>query len=471
MQVNYIEIYWILDFFKALCNNMKQISIYRRNIFMDADPDGTHIFSQLLILVILTLVNAFFAGSEMAFVSVNKSKIKSLATEGNKKAKLIESLFNDSTKFLSTIQVAITCAGFFSSASAATGISQIFSTFLKEFNIPYADSISFFGITILLMYFNLVFGELIPKRIALQKAEQFCFLSVRIVYFISKILSPFITLLSVSTNGVLKLIGMNTKEPEESISEDEIRSMVEIGRLTGTIEEHESEMIKSVFSFDDKSARDIMIPRTEVYAIDIKESIKNQMIEILKSRHSRIPIYDQTIDNIIGILHINDYIIELYQSDTEPDLINLLQKPYFVPDSKDADELFREMQSKQIRMALLLDEYGGFSGILTIEDLVEEIVGDITDETEQISHEFIQVDDSKYLIDGKMLVEDLNNKLDLSIQTEKYETISGYLIETLGYIPESNSKEKIVINNMIFEIQKMKRMRIEKVLLTVNNEK
>lgn len=437
---------------------------------MDADPDGAQIFTQLLILIILTLVNAFFAGSEIAFVSVNKNKIKSLADEGNKKAILISSLFINSTKFLSTIQVAITCAGFFSSASAATGISKVLGIFLEELNIPYSDSISFFGVTIILMYFNLVFGELIPKRIALQKAEQFCFRSVTIVYYISKILSPFIILLSVSTNGFMKLIGMNTQEPEEKISEEEIRSMVEIGRLIGTIEEHESEMIKSVFSFDDKCARDIMIPRRDVYAIDIKDSIKSQIVNILKSRHSRIPIYDQTIDNIIGILHINDYIIELYQNEDEPDIINLLQKPYFVPDSKDADELFREMQSKQIRMALLLDEYGGFSGLLTIEDLVEEIVGDINEETDAISPEFIKIDEAKYLIDGKMLVEDLNNKLDLNIQTDKYDTVSGFLIENLGYIPDINSKEKIKIKNMIFEIQEMKNMRIEKVLLIMMNE-
>ncbi len=435
---------------------------------MDADPDGTQIFTQLFILVILTLVNAFFAGAEMAVVSVNKNRIHRLAEEGNKKALLIQSLFTDSTKFLSTIQVAITCAGFFSSASAATGISQVLSGWLTQIHIPYSDTISFFGVTIILMYFNLVFGELVPKRIALQKAEAFCFFTVKPIYYISKVLSPFIGLLSLSTKGVLRLIGMKTEEEEENVSEEEIKSLIEKGRMTGVIEEHESEMIKSVFSFDDKCARDIMTPRREVYAIDIKESLQDQVIEILESRHSRIPIYEDHIDNMIGILHINDYMIAMQNHKAQADIRSLLQKPYFVPDSKDADELFREMQKNQKRMALLVDEYGGFSGIITIEDLVEEIVGDINEETDCVFPEFVEVGKNQYLIDGKMLVEDLNNKLNLAIKTENYDTVSGFLIETLGYIPEESSKEKIKISNLSFQIHEMKHKRIEKVLLVLD---
>ncbi|WP_461812956.1 hemolysin family protein [Faecalimonas sp.] len=437
---------------------------------MDTDPDGTQIFTQLIILVILTLVNAFFAGAELAVVSVNKNKIHRLAEEGNKKALLIQSLFTDSTKFLSTIQVAITCAGFFSSASAATGISKVLGERLQQIQVPYADTISFFGVTIILMYFNLVFGELVPKRIALQKAEAFCFLTVKPIYYISNILSPFISLLSVSTNGFMRLIGMKTEEEEENISEDEIKSLIEKGRMTGVIEEHESEMLKSVFSFDDKCARDIMTPRREVYAIDLKESIEEQVVEILESRHSRIPIYEGNIDNIIGILHINDYMIAKETGNSEKDICALLQKPYFVPDSKAADELFIEMQKNQKRMALLLDEYGGLSGIITIEDLVEEIVGDINEENDCVQPEVIEVEKNHYLVDGKMLVEDLNNKMNLNLQTENYDTVSGFLIERFGYIPDESAKDKIVIENISFQICEMKQKRIEKVLLVLGEE-
>ena len=437
---------------------------------MYTEMEKTQIFTQVLILILLTLVNAFFAGAEMAVVSVNKNRINSLANDGNKKAILIKSLFTDSTKFLATIQVAITCAGFFSSASAATGISQILSTKLKELQIPYGDTVAFFSVTIILMYFNLVFGELVPKRIALQKSEQFCFFTVRPIYVISQILSPFIRLLSIATNGFMKLIGMNEGEPEENISEEEIRELIEKGRITGVIEEHESEMIKSVFSFYDKCAKDIMIPRREVYALDIKESVQDQMLDILQARHSRIPIYENTIDNIIGILHMNDYMIALQQHTDELEIHALLQKPYFVPDNKNANELFREMQNKQKRMAILLDEYGGFSGIITIEDLVEEIVGDINEEVDRVSPELVMIGHNKYLIDGKMLVQNLNNKLNLEIQTENYETLSGFLIEKLGYIPDEISEDKIIIAYMTFKIQKMKDKRIEKVLLELKRE-
>ena len=425
---------------------------------METDPDGTQILMQLFILVLLTLVNAFFAGAEMAVVSVNKNRVKVLAEEGNKKALLIQSLFEDSTKFLSTIQVAITCAGFFSSASAATGISQVLSRWLEQFQIPYSGTISFFGVTILLMYFNLVFGELVPKRIALQKAEAFCFFTVQPIYTVSKILSPFIKLLSVSTNAFLHLIGMKTEDLEEAVSEEEIKALLEMGNSRGIFEEHEYEMINSVFSFDDKSARDVMTPRREVFTIDIADSFEDNIEAVLESRHSRIPVYEESIDNIIGILHMKDLMIAMQKKlvDQE-DIRPFLEKPFFVPDSKDADELFRELQRTQNHMAVLIDEYGGFSGIVTVEDLVEEIVGEIN----------VQIEEKRYMVDGTMLIEDLNEKLDLNLKTENYDTVSGFLIEILGYIPESLKHEKVVVENVSFEIRELKDNRISKVLLTI----
>ena len=414
---------------------------------METDPDGTQILMQLFILVLLTLVNAFFAGAEMAVVSVNKNRVKVLAEEGNKKALLIQSLFEDSTKFLSTIQVAITCAGFFSSASAATGISQVLSRWLEQFQIPYSGTISFFGVTILLMYFNLVFGELVPKRIALQKAEAFCFFTVQPIYTVSKILSPFIKLLSVSTNAFLHLIGMKTEDLEEAVSEEEIKALLEMGNSRGIFEEHEYEMINSVFSFDDKSARDVMTPRREVFTIDIADSFEDNIEAVLESRHSRIPVYEKLVD----------------QEDIRP----FLEKPFFVPDSKDADELFRELQRTQNHMAVLIDEYGGFSGIVTVEDLVEEIVGEINEEHDCVTPEIVQIEEKRYMVDGTMLIEDLNEKLDLNLKTENYDTVSGFLIEILGYIPESLKHEKVVVENVSFEIRELKDNRISKVLLTI----
>lgn len=437
-----------------------------------SDPAGTNILLQLSILVILTLVNAFFAGAEMAVVSVNKNKIRSLAEDGNKKAILIENLFEDSTKFLSTIQVAITLSGFFSSASAATGISQVLGSWLKQFQIPYSSTIAMVVVTIILSYFTLVFGELIPKRIALQKAEQFSMFVVQPIYAVSKVVSPFIKLLSASTNGFLHLIGMKTENLEEAVTEEEIKALLETGSQAGVFNEIEKEMINSIFSFDDKTARDIMVPRRDVVVIDIEEPFKEQVDELIESRHTRIPVYEGSIDNIIGILDIKDFLIKMRLSNpTENfDLRSMLNEPYYVVDNKNTDELFKEMQGSQIRMAILIDEYGGFSGIVTMEDLVEEIVGDLTDEHEVMVEKIEKIADDTYLLEGTVLIEDLNTKLGMQLQPENYDTLSGYLIEKLEYIPMDADIPPIIVENNEFKILEVQDKRIRRVQLHIIKE-
>ena len=436
---------------------------------MDAgDPDGNSILFQLLFLAFLTLVNAFFAGAEMAVVSVNKNRIKVLADEGSKRAALLQTLFEDSTKFLSTIQVAITLAGFFSSASAATGISQVLGGWIAQFGIPYSNTIAVVVVTIILSYFTLVFGELVPKRIALQKAEAFSLFVVQPIYIISKILSPFIKLLSLSTNGFLHLIGMKTENLEEAISEEEIKKMLETGSENGVFNEIEKEMINSIFSFDDKTAKDVMVPRREVFAIDIEEPLEKILDEILETRHSRIPVYEEQIDNIIGILQVKDVMIEARKkSFEEVDIRALLKEAFFVPDGKSTDELFREMQRTKNRMAVLIDEYGGVSGILTVEDLVEEVMGEITDEHEEEVVELQKIGEKEYLLDGSILIEELNEKLNLKLETENYDTLSGYLIEELGYIPKDSGQCELDADGVHFKILEVKEKRIRKVWMKI----
>lgn len=436
---------------------------------MDAgDPDGNSILFQLLFLAFLTLVNAFFAGAEMAVVSVNKNRIKVLADEGSKRAALLQTLFEDSTKFLSTIQVAITLAGFFSSASAATGISQVLGGWIAQFGIPYSNTIAVVVVTIILSYFTLVFGELVPKRIALQKAEAFSLFVVQPIYIISKILSPFIKLLSLSTNGFLHLIGMKTENLEEAVSEEEIKKMLETGSENGVFNEIEKEMINSIFSFDDKTAKDVMVPRREVFAIDIEEPLEKILDEILETRHSRIPVYEEQIDNIIGILQVKDVMIEARKkSFEEVDIRALLKEAFFVPDGKSTDELFREMQKTKNRMAVLIDEYGGVSGILTVEDLVEEVMGEITDEHEEEVVELQKIGEKEYLLDGSILIEELNEKLNLKRETENYDTLSGYLIEELGYIPKDSGQCELDADGVHFKILEVKEKRIRKVWMKV----
>ena len=436
---------------------------------MDAgDPDGNSILFQLLFLAFLTLVNAFFAGAEMAVVSVNKNRIKVLADEGSKRAALLQTLFEDSTKFLSTIQVAITLAGFFSSASAATGISQVLGGWIAQFGIPYSNTIAVVVVTIILSYFTLVFGELVPKRIALQKAEAFSLFVVQPIYIISKILSPFIKLLSLSTNGFLHLIGMKTENLEEAVSEEEIKKMLETGSENGVFNEIEKEMINSIFSFDDKTAKDVMVPRREVFAIDIEEPLEKILDEILETRHSRIPVYEEQIDNIIGILQVKDVMIEARKkSFEEVDIRALLKEAFFVPDGKSNDELFREMQKTKNRMAVLIDEYGGVSGILTVEDLVEEVMGEITDEHEEEVVELQKIGEKEYLLDGSILIEELNEKLNLKLETENYDTLSGYLIEELGYIPKDSGQCELDADGVHFKILEVKEKRIRKVWMKI----
>ena len=435
---------------------------------MDADPAGNTIIFDLLLLLLFTLMNAYFAGAEMAVVSVNKNRIRSLAEQGNKKAKVIEGLFEDSTRFLSTIQVAITFAGFYSSASAAASISPALAEWLKGVGIPYSGQIAHNGVTLILMFFNLVFGELVPKRIALQKAEAFCMITVMPIHYISIILSPFIKLLSVSTKLVLKLLRMKTEDQEEAVTEEEIKALLKMGNESGTFDDDEREMIDSVFKFDERNAREIMVPRRDVITIDIDDPFEELIDEILETRHSRIPVYEESIDNIIGVLHVKDVMIELRKNPLDQiDIRGMLHKPFFVPETKDADELFRTMQETRHHMAVLVDEYGGFSGIVTIEDLVEEIMGDINEEYEEVVPDIEALSEDEYRIDGGILIDELNEELGLKLETENYDTLSGYLIEKLGHIPAKEDRDVIETDNLVFTVEEVRDNRISRVMLRI----
>ncbi len=327
---------------------------------LDSDPGN--LIPQLVLIVILTSINAFFASAEMAIVSVNKSKIKSLSDEGNKKAILLQRLIAEPSNFLSTIQICITLAVFFSSASAATGLSSYLETVLIPLNLPYTSEISMISITLLLSYFTLVFGELVPKRIALKKAESIALFSVKPVYLISIIAKPFIKILSMSTSLVLKLTKNNDVDIEEKISEEELRSLIIQSQEDGCIEYDEKQMIYKVFDFNDKLAKEIMTPRSDTFLIDIDDDINTILDEICDLNYSRIPVFKDDIDNIVGVLYIKDLFNEARKVGFENvKLENLLHEPYFVPEIKRTNELFKVLKEKKIHLSLLFDEYGGFS--------------------------------------------------------------------------------------------------------------
>ena len=440
---------------------------------MESDPQAANILSQLAVLVVLTAVNAFFAGSEMAVVSVNKNKIHRLAEQGNRNAALIERLMEDSTVFLSTIQVAITLAGFFSSASAATGIAQVLGGVMAEAGVPYSQSIAGVVVTVILAYFNLVFGELVPKRIALQKAEGFSLLCVRPIYMLSLVMNPFIKFLSFSTSSVLKLIGMHSETLESEVSEEEIKSMLETGSETGVFNDIEKEMITSIFSFDDKRAREVMVPRQDMVTIDINEPVEAYIDEILQSMHSKIPVYEDEIDNIIGILSTKTLMIEARKSSLENlNIRAMLTEPYFVPENRRTDALFKEMQKNKNKLAILIDEYGGVSGMVTLEDLIEEIVGDIHEEYEEVEPDIQEIVPHKvFRVSGSISLFDLNEEMHLHIDST-CDTLSGYLMEILGYIPDQERLPLLVeMPEADFEVESMDDRVIDKVKLTLKENK
>ncbi|MDR0425374.1 MAG: hemolysin family protein [Clostridiales Family XIII bacterium] len=425
---------------------------------------------QIILLVALILINAYFAAAEMAVVSVNKVKIKTLAADGNKSARVLQTLLEQPNKFLSTIQVMITLAGFLTSATAATAMADDFGAILAIIGLPYSYQAAVVLITLALSYISLVFGELFPKRLALLFAERIAMFSARPILFISKIVAPFVWLLSKSVNILMRMTGTDTANIEEEYSEEEIKSLLEVGRETGLINEAGKEMITSIFEFDDKLAYEIMTPRTDVYMININEPLQSYVDELLEERYSRVPVYDKDVDDIIGVLYMKDFIIKARQFGFDKvHLRKVLQKPYFVPESKNIDELFREMQVSKTHIALLIDEYGGFSGLVTLEDIIEEVMGNIDDEYEDNEPKLVENGKNCWLLDGGYYIDDLNAELDLNIESTEHETISGFIIDRIGEIPDENDPKEYVIEegDCIFKVESVKERRVDKILLTI----
>jgi putative hemolysin len=434
----------------------------------DPDPDGSYV-TQLIVLLILILINAFFAMAEMAVVSVNKNNVRASAEDGKRSAKLLLKLMSKPNKFLSTIQVWITLAGFLQSALAATAVSDDFGAWIdKTFGISAGSTIAVVIRTIVLSFFNLVLGELAPKRIAMQYADRIAPGVAGVIWFVSKIAAPFVWLLSVTVAGVVRLFGIKGDNIEERYSEEEIKSHLEVGIETGLIDETGKEMITSVFEFDDKLAYEIMTPRTDVYMINIDSKLEDYVDDLLKSRFSRVPYYGKDSDDIIGVLYMKDFIIQAKKVGfNRVGIKKLLQKPFFVPETKNINELFLEMQEDKKHMAFLIDEYGGVSGIVTIEDIVEEIMGAIDDEYDDYEPKIAQISELVYELDGNFYLDDLNDELGLSLESDDYETIGGLLMDEIGEIPDDKEGDGqiVEIDGITFRIKNWKDRRIDSIVI------
>ena len=419
----------------------------------------------IIILVILILINAFFAAAEIAFISLNDAKIELQAKEGNKKAKKIQNMLKNPSKFLATIQIGITLAGFLSSAFAsdtfADKLAPVLNTWLPSVSISTWKSISIIIITIILSYFTLVFGELVPKRIAMKYYEKVSFASIGIIKTISVITAPFVKFLTFSTNLVSKLFGV-TGEEEDNVTEEEIRMMVDVGEEKGTIKEEEKEMINNVFEFNDKFVSEIMVPRNKIFALDIDMTIA-EVIEKLSEdmRYSRIPVYDENMDNIKGIIYIKDLLVSNKNKSSK--IKSLVKEAYFVSETKRVNELFQELRKDKKQIAIILDEYGGTAGMVTMEDILEEIVGEIYDEYDKETDKFKKIDNNTFLFDASIALYDVEKFLDIEIDEEDVDTLGGYLIKKLDRIPKDGEKPIVETEKVTYKIEKVKDRQIIKV--------
>ena len=431
-------------------------------------------FAQLIVLIILIGLNAYFAATEIAYISLNDAKIEKQAKEGNKKAKQIEKMLKTPSKFLATIQIGITLAGFLSSAFASDTFAEMLAPNLYQL-VPFISlaawkNISIIVITIILSFFTLIFGELVPKRLAMKHYEKIAFATIGVIRAISIVTSPFVKLLTVCTNGVSKIFGVGENE-EESVTEEEIKMMVSQGQEKGTIKQEEQELINNVFELNDITVSEIMRHRKDIFAVDINISTEELLEELSQEeyRYSRIPVYEETIDEIKGILYVKDVLKNINKKSFK--VKNVVKEAYFVSQNRLINEVFRELQKNKKQIAIILDEYGGTAGLITMEDILEELVGDIYDEYDEEEKEFEKIDDNTYILSGSLPIYDVNKLLDAGIPEGDYDTISGYLQEKLGRIPEDDEEPPIIDTEKVtYKIEEYEDRRIIKIKACKNNQ-
>ncbi len=429
------------------------------------------IFFMILLQVLLIGLNAIFACAEIAVISINDNKLAKMAAEGDKRAIRLSKLTADSARFLATIQVAITLSGFLGSAFAAENFSDVIVDGILSLgvNIPRSvlDSIAVVVITLVLSYFTLVFGELVPKQVAMRKAEPIALGLSALILNISKIFKPIVSLLTVSTNGVLKLFGIDPSVEPENVSEEEIRMMVDVGTENGTIDDEEREFIQNIFEFDDISADEIYTHRTDVDMLDINDSLDVWKETIYTTKHTLYPICDDSADNIIGILNAKDY-FRLEDKSLDSIMKNAVKPAYFVPNTVKADTLFKNMKKERHSLAIVMDEYGGMDGIVTINDLVEQLVGELAKEEDEIEELPIKkLSENTWKIQGTAFLEDVAEELGITISDDEYDTFSGLVFHQIGSIPDDGSDIELDILGLHISNTNIVNHQLESALVTV----
>jgi putative hemolysin len=410
-------------------------------------------------LIVLTLINAFLAASEIAVVSVNKNRVEQKAEEGNVKSQKLLKIIDNPTNFLSTIQVGITLVNILSGASLADTLSTRLAPLLGGGTA--AKSLANIIVLAILTYVSIVFGELYPKRIAMNKSEEVAQFTSGVIRTIGIIAKPFVWFLSASTSLLARITPMEFDDEDTKMTRDEMRYMLE---TEGVFEEDELEMLQGIFSLDTKVAREVMVPRTSAFMVDINDSVEEILTEILAENYSRIPVYNEDKDKVVGILHTKNLLKCAYKYGFDTmDIKQILQEPLFVPETVFIDDLLYELKKTQNQMAILLDEYGGVVGLVTLEDLLEEIVGEIDDESDEVEELYEKISDKEYVIQGRMLIDDFNEAFNMSLHMSDVDTMAGYLITALGLIPDEGEKLSFEVDNVKLISEEMEGSRVLKI--------
>lgn len=432
------------------------------------DPGSQTIYLQLLILFLLTLFNAFFSASEMALVSLNRSRVEQKAADGEKKYIRLLQVLENPNNFLSTIQVGITFISILSGASLANDLGAVFAKWMG--NSTTAQTAGYWLALAMLTFVSIVLGELYPKRIAMNMKENLAVVTAPVIIFLGKIVSPFVWLLSAATNLISRITPMNFDDADEQMTRDEIEYI--LTKSEKTLDAEEIEMLQGVFSLDELMAREVMVPRTDAFMVDIEDDTATIMAAILKQNFSRIPVYDGDKDNIIGLIHTKKILSEAFSNGFDNlNIRRIMQEPLFVPETIFVDDLLTSLRNTQNQMAILLDEYGGVAGLVTLEDLLEEIVGEIDDETDKTEIFVREIADNTYIVQGNMTLNDFNEHFEMELESDNVDTIAGYYLTGVGTIPSQDEKVSFEVDSknhhLVFINDKVKNGRVTKLKLLI----
>ncbi|HFI0676881.1 TPA: hemolysin family protein [Streptococcus suis] len=432
------------------------------------DPGSQTIHLQILLLLLLTLLNAFFSASEMALVSLNRSRVEQKAAEGEKKYIRLIQVLENPNNFLSTIQVGITFISILSGASLANDLGAVFAKWMG--NSTTAQTAGYWLALAMLTFVSIVLGELYPKRIAMNMKENLAVVTAPVIIFLGKIVSPFVWLLSAATNLISRITPMNFDDADEQMTRDEIEYI--LTKSEQTLDAEEIEMLQGVFSLDELMAREVMVPRTDAFMVDIEEDTETIMAAILKQNFSRIPVYDGDKDNIIGLIHTKKILSEAFTNGFDNlNIRRIMQEPLFVPETIFVDDLLTSLRNTQNQMAILLDEYGGVAGLVTLEDLLEEIVGEIDDETDKTEIFVREIAENTYIVQGNMTLNDFNEHFGTELESDDVDTIAGYYLTGVGTIPSQDEKVTYEVDSkdqhLVLINDKVKNGRVTKLKLLI----